>query len=102
MFEFSWPLAASHTLTVLSSEPLADCVKDIWVPILTDYREQGLLRADLDLDQTVRWLTYQYVWFLSHPDALTDDPETLAHYIHTYITGALIDWAEASPKSPSS
>lgn len=75
---------------VLSSDALTECVNGIWLPILDDYRSSGLLRDDIDLEETVRWLTYQYVWFLSHPDALTDQPEKLSRYIHTYLTGALM------------
>ena len=75
---------------VLSSKALGDCNASLWRPMLADYREASLLRADLDLDHTVRWLTYQAVWFLSHPEALTPDPNKRRDYIHTYITGALI------------
>lgn len=75
---------------VLSSDALTECVNGIWLPILDDYHRIGLLRDDIDLEETVRWLTYQYVWLLSHPDALTDQPETLARYIPTYLTGALM------------
>lgn len=75
---------------VLRSDALGACVAELWVPILADYRDAGILRHDLDLHETVRWLTYQYVWLLSHPDALADDAATRAHYLHTYVTGALV------------
>lgn len=75
---------------VLSSEELGACVRAIWVPILRDYADAGLLRGGLDLDEAVRWLTYQYVWLLSHPQALTGDAEGLRHYLHTYLTGGLL------------
>ncbi|MEM8925570.1 MAG: TetR/AcrR family transcriptional regulator [Actinomycetota bacterium] len=76
---------------VLSADALADCVNGIWLPILADYCSDGLLRQGLDLERTVRWLTYQYVWFLSYPDVLTDQPEDLGRYVHSYITGALVN-----------
>lgn len=87
---FDPSLAPRIAELILSSEALAACVAGIWIPILDDYRGDGLLRDDIDLDETVRWLTYQYVWFLSHPDTLSDDPAVLARYIHNYITGALV------------
>ena len=83
-------LAPRMVELVLRSEALGRCVAELWIPILADYRADGILRQELDLDQTVRWLTYQYVWLLSHPDALADDADTLEHYIHTYLTGALV------------
>ena len=82
---------------VLSSEELGECIRAIWVPILEDYRADGLLRHGLDLAETVRWLTYQYVWLLSHPDALTADPDARRRYVHTYITGALVRAHETQP-----
>lgn len=75
---------------VLSSDELGRCVRSIWVPILRDYRQAGLLRDDIDLDEAVRWLTYQYVWLLSHPHALAGDADTLRHYLHTFLTGSLL------------
>jgi len=75
---------------VLSSDDLAACNAALWLPILADYRAAGLLRGDLDLRQTVRWMTYQAVWLLSHPDALTPDPHERRRYVHTYLTGGLV------------
>lgn len=75
---------------VLSSTALGECNFALWGPILTDYQADGLLRNDLDLARTVRWMTYQHVWLLSHPNALTEDPKELRRYVHDFMTSALI------------
>ena len=94
-------LAPRMVELVLRSDALGRCVRALWVPILADYRDDGILRDDLDLDETVRWLTYQYVWLLSHPGALANDPDTLAHYIHTYLTSALVRRPAGPPPTTS-
>lgn len=76
---------------VLSSEELAECNASLWMPILADYRECGLVRAGVDLERAVRWMTYQAVWLLSHPDALTRDPAERRAYVRTFIIDALLD-----------
>lgn len=75
---------------VLSSEALAECNDALWRPILTDYRSAGVLRADVDLDRSIRWLTYQSVWFLSHPEALTRDPDERRGYVRNFLVAALV------------
>lgn len=87
---FDPELAPRIVNLVLSSRPLTQCVETIWIPILTDYQDAAILRDDIDLHETVRWLTYQYVWLLSYPNALTEDPGELANYIDTFVTGALV------------
>lgn len=75
---------------VLSSKALAECNASLWKPILAEYADKGLLRRGLDLDRAVRWMTYQAVWLLSHPDALTRDPDEKRQYVHDFIVAALI------------
>jgi AcrR family transcriptional regulator len=75
---------------VLGSPALTACNRATWRPLLADYRAAGILRDDVDLDRAIHWLTYQYVWLLSHPTALSDDPDDRRAYIHTFITGALV------------
>lgn len=74
---------------VLSSAEISDSNRSLWVPILRDYQEKGLLKPDLDLEKSVRWLTYQHVWLISHPKALTESKDERRDYIHTFIFGAL-------------
>gem|GEM_PF-6936938 len=74
---------------VLSSAELSQCNAQLWKPILRDYQNEGVVRNDVDLDRAVRWMTYQAVWFLSHPEALTRDPDERALYVRQFIVGAL-------------
>lgn len=74
---------------VLTSAGLARCMEELWLPILQDYRAAGLLHPWLDARETVRWMTYQHVWLLSHPDLLAADPAVRRHYIRTFIIGAI-------------
>lgn len=75
---------------VLSSDALAQCNADLWGPILDDYQRDGIVRADMDITRAVRWMTYQAVWFLSHPAALTDDPTERRAYVRDFMVGALL------------
>lgn len=58
-----------------------------WKPILHRYAEQGVVRSDLDLAATVRWITYQMFWLVTHPAVLTDDKAELREYVRRYILG---------------
>ena len=77
---------------VLSSAENRECSEEIWLPILNAYDDQGLLRKGLDHHETVRWMTYQFVWLINHPTMLSDSEEELRHYIRVYIFGAI--WAQ--------
>ena len=76
---------------VLSSAENRACCEEIWLPILNAYGDQGLLREGLDHHETVRWMTYQFVWLINHPTMLNDSDNDLRHYIKVYIFGAI--WA---------
>lgn len=75
---------------VLSSEQLAACNAELWTPILEDYQQAGVLRPEVDIARAIHWLTYQSVWLLSHPDALTRDPDDRRAYVRTFLFGALL------------
>ncbi len=74
---------------VLASTEIAEANRSLWLPILEDYRKHKLIKPDLDLEQTIRWLTYQHVWLLSHPNALTDSNEERRAYMRTFLFGAI-------------
>ena len=74
---------------VLASPEIAQVNQSLWLPILEDYQRQQLIRQDLSLPQTVRWMTYQHVWLISHPTALTNSAGERRDYIRRYIFGAL-------------
>lgn len=61
-----------------------------WKPILHRYAEQGVVRSDLDLAATVRWITYQMFWLVTHPAVLTDDKAELREYVRRYILGGIV------------
>ena len=90
---FDPKLAPRVAELVLSSEALAACNAALWGPMLADYRDEGVVRADLDIDRAVRWMTYQAVWFLSHPGALTSDPAEQRAYVRAFLVDALVDAA---------
>ena len=74
---------------VLSSPEIAEASRSLWVPILESYQHAELIKPELDIEQTVRWLTYQHVWLISHPSALSDSEEERYAYVRTYLFGAL-------------
>ncbi len=74
---------------VLASPEIAEANRSLWVPILEDYRARNVIKPDIDLEQTVRWMAYQHVWLISHPHALTESEEERRTYVRTYIFGAI-------------
>ena len=75
---------------VMGSPEILECNERIWIPILEAYRSAGVVRDDVDLKEAIRWLTYQHVWFLSHPDALTADADERRHFIERFVLGGLV------------
>lgn len=75
---------------VLSSEENRKCREEIWLPILEEYKRRGVLKKNLDLHEIIRWMTFQHVWFISHPTMLTESKEELRHYVKTFVFGALV------------
>jgi AcrR family transcriptional regulator len=74
---------------IIRSPEIAEAREATWIPILRHYQHVGIIRPDLDPQKIVRWTTYQQVWFLTHPTALTDSPTELRDYIRDYIVAAL-------------
>jgi AcrR family transcriptional regulator len=75
---------------VFGSEKMAKARQKFWVPFLQRYRDANILRPELDLADTVRWMTYQQFWFLTHPSALCQDEADLERYVRQFIVPALV------------
>lgn len=60
---------------ILSSERMRDYERSIWLPVLERFAAAGVLRDDLDLDDTACWLSYQQTWLVVHPGALGHDAD---------------------------
>ncbi|MFC7500630.1 TetR/AcrR family transcriptional regulator, partial [Nocardioides sp. GCM10030258] len=86
------PANAPRVAELVFNSPVIDAIRDeAWLPILERYRAAGLLRADLSLPETVRWITYQQFWFVTHPGTICADNEAaVAQVIRTFILPALM------------
>jgi AcrR family transcriptional regulator len=80
---------------VFSSEKMTAARESFWVPLLEEYEAAGVLRPGLDHRATVRWITYQEFWLLTHPTVLCDDDEALTEYIRQFVVAALVRHLEA-------
>lgn len=76
---------------IFHSESMTRAREQIWFPILQRYARSGVLRKDLNLSATVRWLTYQKFWFLFHPDVLSGDDLERREYVRQFIIAALVE-----------
>lgn len=79
---------------VFQSDQMVATREQIWFPILERYRDHGVLRPGLDFAATVRWITYQEFWLLTHPTVLCDDDTALRGYIRDFVIAALVVPAE--------
>ncbi|MER5224580.1 TetR/AcrR family transcriptional regulator [Streptomyces flaveus] len=75
---------------VFHSERVIAAREQIWIPILERYREHGVLRSGLDFAATVRWITYQEYWLLTHPTVLCDDDQALCAFVRDFVITALV------------
>lgn len=75
---------------VFGSDELFTARNANWFPILERYVASGVVAEDLDFAQTVRWITYQEFWFLTHPTVLTPSDEERGIYIRDFIVKALL------------
>lgn len=62
---------------------------EMWEPILTEARERGELRADLDFDAISRWLTYLIILLLGR-FATDDDVATQREMLKTFVVPAFV------------
>jgi AcrR family transcriptional regulator len=75
---------------VFGSQTMTEERHRTWFPILESYVEAGVVRSDLDFAATVRWITYQEFWLLTHPAVLTDDAAVRSMFIRQYIIQAFL------------
>lgn len=73
------------------SDKLIATREEIWFPILERYADAGVLRRGLDFAATVRWITYQKFWLLTHPTVLCDDDATLREYVRDFVIAAFVN-----------
>lgn len=82
---------------VFRSERITTAREQIWFPILERYRDHGVLRTELDFAATVRWITYQQYWLLTHPTVLCDDDQVLRTLVKDFLIAALVVRHEDMP-----
>ncbi|WP_435217827.1 TetR/AcrR family transcriptional regulator [Streptomyces sp. bgisy034] len=75
---------------IFGADVVLETLEQIWAPVLDRYAEAGLLRAGLDRGMTVRWLTYQQFWLITHPGVLASDEGQLKAYVESFIVPGII------------
>ncbi|WP_435217825.1 TetR/AcrR family transcriptional regulator [Streptomyces sp. bgisy034] len=75
---------------VFRSGRMAAAREQVWIPVLERYRDHGVLRTGLDLAATVRWISYQEYWLLTHPTVLCDDDQVLRAFVRDFVVAALV------------
>ncbi|MBA3654351.1 MAG: TetR/AcrR family transcriptional regulator [Actinobacteria bacterium] len=75
---------------VAESDAVFHAMSHYWRPYLEYAKERGELRAGVDLDQAVRWLTFLVFHFVTVPETVprVDDLPT---YLRTFVVNALVD-----------
>ena len=74
---------------ILGGSIPAELNYEIWEPILTEARQRGELRADLDFAAVSRWLTYLIVLLLGRFD-VDDDVDALREMLRTFVVPAFV------------
>jgi len=74
---------------LFASDKLFRCREAFWFPVLACYETAGLLRPGLDHAAIVRWITYQELWLLSHPEVLSTDLGEQRRYLDEFVIAAL-------------
>ena len=85
---------------ILGGNIPAELNYEIWEPILTEARERGDLRADLDSAAVSRWLTYLIVLLLGRFDA-DDDAEAQREMLRTFVVPAFLPSASTPARAPA-
>lgn len=73
-----------------ASGKLFRCREAFWFPLLARYQQAAVLRPGLDHAAIVRWVTYQELWLLSHPEVLSTDPGEQRRYLRDFVVTALV------------
>jgi len=82
--------AAGLTATFLTSSPdVIGAIREYWVPVLTWARRQGVLRADVDIDAAIRWLTFLQYSYLSMPE-LSPRGQALEAELRQFVVPSLL------------
>ena len=74
---------------LFASDKLFHCRESFWFPVLACYETAGVLRPGLDPAAIVRWITYQELWLLSHPEVLSTDRDEQRRYLADFVIAAL-------------
>lgn len=74
---------------VAESDEVFQAMSQYWRPYLEYAESRGELRAGVDLDQAVRWLTFIVFHFLTVPETVPPE-EQLTTYLETFVVGALV------------
>jgi AcrR family transcriptional regulator len=82
-------MAAGVAEAFFASPAIAACRGELWHSILRRCRDSGAMRADLDAESAIRWLTYNEVWLLAHPTVICVRGEDLRRHVDDYVVGAL-------------
>jgi len=83
---------------ILGGSIPAELNYEIWEPILTEARQRGELRADLDFEAVSRWLTYLIVLLLGRFE-VDDDVEAQRQMLRTFVVPAFLPSASAPAPS---
>ena len=73
---------------ILGGNMPAELTYEIWEPILSEARERGELRADLDFEDVSRWLTYLIILLLGRVDVDTVDVQRAM--LRTFVVPAFL------------
>lgn len=74
---------------VAESDAIFHAMSDYWRPYLEYAAERGELRAGVDIDKAVRWLTFLVFHFLTVPETVPP-LEELPEYLETFVVNALV------------
>lgn len=85
---------------VEQSDRIARVERAFWAPILEPLRDAGRLRVT-DLDETVEWLTFIHLVFLTRPATFEGDPQVTRRMLRTYLVPALLYPEELTVASPA-
>ena len=84
---------------ILGGSIPAELTYEIWEPILSEARERGELRADLDFEDVSRWLTYLIILLLGRVDVDTTDVQR--GMLRTFVVPAFLPPQSATASRPA-
>ncbi len=84
--------ALDVTSAVIDRSPgVTEVMVEYWMPILERLREAGELSPELDLDESVRWLTFVHVGLVAQPEAFHSDPRLIRESVRRFVVPALVE-----------